>query len=379
MDMRLSRRGFVVSAGLTAALAAQAKFMASAAAAERVGLKDAYRDRFLIGAAINTDIASGKHPDVTDIIKRDFGSVTPENSMKWGSLRTADGGWQWEEADLFMNFARQHNLHAVGHTLAWHGQTPESVFKDAKGAYIGAADLAKKMEAHITTLVGRYRGQLHAWDAVNEAIGDDNQMRKSHYFNILGEGFIDKAFHLAHEVDPKAHLLYNDYNIERGGKREACVALLKRLKSRGVPVHGIGIQAHVAVDGPSISEIEQSIVAYAELGLRVHFTELDVDVLPQVWNLPVAEISTRFEYKPERDPFKNGLTTAANDKLSSRYEELFKLFIKHKDKIDRVTLWGVSDDASWLNDFPIRGRTAHPLLFDRQRQPKDAYRRVLAL
>ncbi|MFG6429024.1 endo-1,4-beta-xylanase [Roseateles sp. LYH14W] len=379
MDMRSSRRNFVVSSGLTAALAGQVKFMALAAAAERTGLKEAYRDRFLIGAAINTSIASGKHPDITEIIQRDFSSVTPENSMKWGSVRAADGGWKWEEADHFMNFAAQHNLHAVGHTLAWHGQTPDSVFKNAKGDYIKPAELTKKMEEHITTIVGRYKGKLHAWDAVNEAVGDDNQMRKSHYFNILGEQFIDKAFHLAHEVDPKAHLMYNDYNIERGGKREACAELLKRLKKRGVPVQGIGIQAHVAVDGPSISDIEKSIVAYADLGLRVHFTELDVDVLPQVWNLPVAEISTRFEYKPERDPFKSGLTKEANDKLSSRYEELFKLFIKHKDKIDRVTLWGVSDDASWLNDFPIRGRTAYPLLFDRKRQPKDAYRRVLAL
>jgi endo-1,4-beta-xylanase len=155
--------------------------------------------------------------------------------------------------------------------------------------------------------------------------------------------------------------------------------MVEALKKRGVPVHGLGIQAHVAVDGPSIADIEQSILAFAELGLRVHFTELDVDVLPQVWNLPVAEISTRFEYRPERDPFKDGLTQEMNDKLSSRYEDLFKLFIKHKDKIDRVTLWGVSDDASWLNGFPIRGRTAYPLLFDRKHQPKDAYQRVLAL
>ncbi len=377
--MQSSRRKFVFGSSVAAAFAGQLKYMAFANAAEKTGLKDAYKDRFLIGAAINTAIASGRHPDITEIIKRDFGSVTPENSMKWGSVRTPVGGWKWEEADHFMNFATQHQLHAVGHTLAWHGQTPNSVFKDAKGNYIQPAELAKKMEEHITTIVGRYKGKLHAWDAVNEAIGDDNQMRKSHYFNILGEAFIDKAFHLAHEVDPKAHLMYNDYNIERAGKREACVALLQRLQQRGVPVHGVGIQAHVAVDGPSVAEIEASILAFSALGLRVHFTELDVDVLPQVWNLPVAEISTRFEYKPERDPFKAGLTQEMSDKLSSRYEELFKLFIKHKDKIDRVTLWGVSDDASWLNDFPIRGRTAYPLLFDRSHQPKDAYRRLLAL
>nr|AQQ74434.1 GH10 Xylanase [uncultured bacterium]AWD75443.1 xylanase [uncultured bacterium] len=377
--MQSTRRKFLIGSGLAAAVASQMKLTAMAAAAEKTGLKDAYKDRFLIGAAINTSIASGQQADITEIIKRDFNSVTPENSMKWESVRTADGGWKWEEADHFMNFATQHKLHAVGHTLAWHSQIPESVFKNEKGDYIKPAELSKKMEEHITTIVGRYKGKLHAWDVVNEAVGDDNQMRKSHYFNILGEEFIDKTFHLAHEVDPKAHLMYNDYNIEKDGKREACIEMLKRLQKRGVPIQGLGIQGHIAVDGPSIADIEKSILAYAALGLRVHFTELDIDVLPQIWNLPVAEISTRFDYKPERDPFKNGLTKEMNDKLSARYEELFKLFIKHKDKIDRITLWGVSDDATWLNDFPIRGRTAYPLLFDRKHQPKDAYYRILNL
>lgn len=373
----ISRRKFMLASG--AGLMATQLKMTVMAAAKKTGLKDAYKDRFLIGAAINTPIAIGKYPDITEIIKRDFSSVTPENSMKWESVRTPEGGWKWEEADHFMNFATQHNLHAVGHTLAWHSQIPDSVFKNEKGEYISAAELSKKMEEHITTIVGRYKGKLAAWDVVNEAVGDDNQMRKSHYYNILGEEFIDKAFHLAHEVDPKAHLMYNDYNIEKDGKREATIEMLKRLIKRGVPIHGLGIQGHIAVDGPSIADIEKSILAYAGLGLRVHFTELDIDVLPQVWDLPVAEVSTRFEYRPERDPFKDGISKEMNDRLSARYEELFKLFIKHKDKIDRVTLWGVSDDATWLNDFPIKGRTAYPLLFDRKHQPKDAYYRLLKL
>ena len=314
----------------------------------------------MIGAAINTAIASGRHPDITEIIKRDFGSVTPENSMKWGSVRTPVGGWKWEEADHFMNFATQHQLHAVGHTLAWHGQTPNSVFKDAKGNYIQPAELAQEDGgAHHHHRRALQRASCTPGTPSMKPLATTTRCARATTSNILGEAFIDKAFHLAHEVDPKAHLMYNDYNIERAGKREACVALLQRLQQRGVPVHGVGIQAHVAVDGPSVAEIEASILAFSALGLRVHFTELDVDVLPQVWNLPVAEISTRFEYKPERDPFKAGLTQEMSDKLSSRYEELFKLFI-NKDKIDRVTLWGVSDDASWLNDFPIRGRTAYP-------------------
>lgn len=373
----ISRRKFML--GSSIGLMASQLPLHAMAAAQKTGLKDAYKDRFLIGAAINASIARGEHEDITEIIKRDFSSLTPENAMKWESVRTTDGEWKWTDSDQFVNFATQHKLHAVGHTLAWHSQIPDSVFKNKNGEYIQPKELLKKMEEHITTIVGRYKGKLAAWDVVNEAVGDDNQMRKSHYYNILGEDFIDKAFHLAHEVDPKAHLMYNDYNIEKDGKREAALEMLKRLIKRGVPIHGLGIQGHIAVDGPSIADIEKSIVAYADLGLRVHFTELDIDVLPQVWNLPVAEISTRFDYKPERDPFKNGLSKEMNDKLSSRYEELFKLFIKHKDKIDRITLWGVSDDATWLNDFPIKGRTSYPLLFDRKHQPKDAYYKILAL
>jgi len=173
--------------------------------------------------------------------------------------------------------------------------------------------------------------------------------------------------------------MYNDYGTERAGKREACTALLKRMKERGVPVSGVGIQAHLHIDEPSVEEIEKSIVDFASLGLRVHFTELDIDVLPNVWKIPVADISTRFEYKPERDPYKSGLPAEIEHKLTQRWESLFKLFIKHRDKIERITTWGISDDHSWLNHFPIRGRTNYPLLFDRKHQPHEAYYKLLSL
>jgi endo-1,4-beta-xylanase len=269
----------------------------------------------------------------------------------------------------------------VGHCLAWHSQVPVSVFKDTSGNYVSAEELKKKMQEHISTVVGRYKGKIHSWDAVNEAIADSdgNPMRPSHYFNILGEQFIDTAFHVAHEADPHVHLIYNDYGIESGNKRHACIELLKRLQQRGVPVNGVGIQAHLKIDEPAVDDIEKSIVDFAALGLRVHFTELDIDVLPNVWKTPVAEISTRFEYKPERDPYINGLPEEIEDKLAARWESLFKVFIKHRDKIERVTTWGISDDGSWLNNFPIRGRTNYALLFDRKHQPHEAYYKLLAL
>jgi len=362
------------------ALLSQLSSAALAKAIKRTGLKDYYAKDFKVGAAVGGRILGGDQ-ELETILVREFNSTTPENCLKWEALRTPDNGWKWTTADAYVDLGTRNHMYVVGHCLAWHSQVPQTVFKKPDGEYVSADELKQKMTEHISTVVTRYKGRINAWDAVNEAIGDEpgNPMRKSHYFNILGEQFIDHAFHVAHEADPAAHLMYNDYGTERAGKREACIALLKRLKERGVPVNGVGIQAHVHIDEPSVDEIEKSIIDFAALGLRVHFTELDMDVLPSVWNIPVADIATRFEYKPERDPYKEGLPKDIEEKLARRWEELFKLFIKYRDKIERVTLWGISDDQSWLNNFPIRGRTNYPLLFDRKHQPHEAYYKLLAL
>lgn len=375
--MKLSRRQLLALTGTSAAVLASAKLQAAQKAAESTGLKDAYKKDFLIGAALNTKIIADDDLAYNTWFLREFNSITPENCMKWEALRTEDFGWTFDDADKFVAYGEKYGLHMVGHTLTWHSQTPDSVFfKDGK--YISKEELTKRQVTHVQTVVERYKGRLPVWDAVNEAVGDDNQMRKSHWYNVLGEEFIDTTFHTAHEVDPKAHLMYNDYNNERPEKRAATIELLKRLQKRKVPVHGVGMQAHINVD-TDMQLFEDSILEYAKLGLRIDITELDIDVLPLVWDLPVAEISTRFEYKPERDPYRDGLSQDMQDKLSRAYESLFKILLKHRDKVDRVTFWGASDDATWLNGFPIRGRVNHPLLFDRNHKPKDAYFRLLDL
>lgn len=374
--MKIGKRDFLLS-GATAFLTGQ--FSMAPLANMQTGLKDAFKSRFLMGAAINTEIATHQHPDLTHIVKRDFNSITPENAMKWESVRSHTGEWTWGQADAFMAFAEANKLHAVGHCLAWHSQIPDSVFKTSSGDYIKPHELDSKIKNHVSTLVDRYKGKLAVWDAVNEAVGDDNKMRQSHYFNILGEQFIDKVFHYAHDADAKAHLIYNDYNNEQLGKRGATLELLKRLKKRGVPIQGVGMQLHLGINNPSIEDIEDSIEDYSELGLRVHITEMDIDVLPSIWNLPVADIAKRFDYSEEKDPFKYEITKSMDDQLARRYEAMFKLFIKHQEKIDRVTLWGVSDDTTWLNNFPVKGRTNYPLLFDRKHQTKEAYKKLLAL
>ena len=375
--MNISRRQLLALTGATAAMTT-AKLQAAEKASAAAGLRDAYKNDFLIGAALSASIIQKQDPQLVALINKDVNSITPENCMKWGEVRNEDGSWKWQDADAFVDFGTKHKLHMVGHTLGWHSQIPDSVFKNKDGSYISKTELAKKQKEHITTIVGPYKGKLAAWDVVNEAVGDDGKMRDSHWYKIMGDDFLVNAFNLAHEVDPKAHLMYNDYNNERPEKRQATIDMIKRLQPRGTPIHGLGMQAHIGLE-TNMQDFEDSILAYSALGLKIHLTELDIDVLPSVWNLPVAEISTRFEYKPERDPYTKGLPKEIDEKLAKAYESLFKILLKHRDKIDRVTFWGVSDDASWLNDFPINGRTNYPLLFNRQHQPKAAYFRLLDL
>lgn len=376
--MNISRRQLLAMTGAATTLAASVKLQAAEKASAATGLKDAYKEDFLIGAALSASIIKQQEPGLMALVTKEFNSITPENCMKWGELYNPNGSWKWQDADAFVEFGTKHNLHMVGHTLGWHSQIPDAVFKDKNGNYISKAELEQKQKNHITTLVERYKGKLAAWDVVNEAVGDDNKMRDSHWYKIMGDDFLVNAFNLAHEVDPKAHLMYNDYNNERPEKRAATIEMIKRLQARGTPIHGLGMQAHIGLE-TNLQDFEDSILAYSALGLKIHLTELDIDVLPSVWNLPVAEISTRFEYKPERDPYTKGLPKKVETKLAKAYESLFKILIKHRDKVDRVTFWGVSDDASWLNDFPIKGRTNYPLLFDRQHAPKAPYFRLLDL
>ena len=376
--MTISRRKLLASTALLGALA-QLKHAAFAKAVADTGLKDHYQKDFLIGTAVSSASLAENDSKMLGLIAREFNSITAENAMKWGPIRPTLDNWQWELADKFVDFGTRNKMHIVGHTLVWHSQVPDSVFVDEKGKPLNKKALLKVMEEHVTTLMERYKGRIPAWDVVNEAIEDDGQWRQSPWYKATGTDYIARAFQLAHEIDPKAHLMYNDYNMAMPGKRAGVVAMLKEFKKKGVPIHGVGLQGHVGMGHPELAELEASIVAYAEQGVRVHITELDVDVLPSVWGITGADVATRFQYRPEIDPYINGLTAEAEEALSERYVALFKIFLKHRDKIDRVTLWGVSDNLSWLNDFPVPGRTNYPLLFDRELKPKAAYFRLLDL
>jgi endo-1,4-beta-xylanase len=298
--------------------------------------------------------------------------------MKWGVIHPKEDVWRFEEPDKLVEFAEKNKMQVQGHVLVWHSQIPRDIFTAPDGNQASKELLLKRMETHIHTVVDRYKGRIRSWDVVNESITPEDGFRKTKWLEICGPEFMERAFQYAHDADPNCLLIYNDYNEEHPKRRDFIVELVKQYKKKGIPIHGIGMQAHLNLDSPDLTLWEKAIEAYASVGMKISITELDVDVLPYDWKRS-AEISTNAAYKETLDPYKDGLPKEIEDKLTRRYEEIFKILLRHRDVVDRVTFWGTSDDQSWKNNFPMRGRTNYPLLFDRQHKPKDAYFAVAGL
>ncbi len=271
-------------------------------------------------------------------------------------------------ADKYVAYGQSHKMSIVGHTLIWHSQLSPFV-KNIRSR----DSLLLFMTNHINTVAGRYAGKVNSWDVVNEALNEDGTLRNSIFLDKMGEDYIRKAFELAAKAAPNTELYYNDFNIEQPKKRAGRNCVDKKLKASGTRIDGIGIQAHWNMKGIPLQDIENSILEYSALGLKVSFTELDISCLPNPWDLKGAEVNQNFEGSPAMNPYPGGLPDSLQLKLAKCYEDLFKLFIKYKDKIERVTFWGVNDGQSWLNNWPIKGRTNYPLLFDRNFKGKPAF------
>ena len=340
-------------------------------------LKHAYEPHFLIGAALNERQFSEQAEAEAALVKAQFSTISPENALKWEPLQPREGTFNFGPADRYVAFGEKHGLVVIGHTLVWHNQTPDWVFKDDEGDPVDRDTLLARMRDHIFTVVGRYRGRIHGWDVVNEALNEDGTLRESPWLNIIGEDYIEKAFQFAHEADPSAELYYNDFNIENEPKWRGAVALIKRLQEKGVRITGVGLQNHVNLTWPTPEQLSAAIQAFADLGLRVVITELEIDPLPSAFEYSSAEITRRADLRAELNPYSEGFPAEQQERQARRFAEIFQVYLKHRDVIDRVTLWGVHDGASWLNDWPVRGRTSHPLLFDRQLRPKPAFDAVL--
>ena len=337
-------------------------------------LKNHFKNAFLIGAALNASEIEERNPAETSLILAQFNSITPENVMKCEVIQPGWNEYHFDLADKYVAFGLKHQMFIVGHTLIWHSQLSPFVKN------IQSSDsLLLFMTNHINTVAGRYAGKVNSWDVVNEALNEDGTLRHSIFYEKLGEDYIRRAFELAARAAPNTELYYNDYNIEQPKKRAGVIALVKKLKAAGTRIDGIGIQGHWSIQGPPLKEIENSILEYSALGLKISFTELDLTCLPNPWDLKGSDVNQNFEGSPLMNPYPNGLPDSVQTKLETRYVELFKLFIKYKDKIERVTFWGVNDGQSWLNSWPIKGRTNYPLLFDRNFKPKPAFEKVIGL
>jgi len=367
---------------------------------DSLALKDAFKEHFLVGAAINRSQATGRSvgrrpleqvEQEVALIKAQFNQITAENDLKWQHVHPREGakGYDFGPADAFVEFGEKHGLHLVGHTLVWHNQTPDWVFAgrnpppesanppgkrqsgNMRPVYAGPRAsreaLLERMREHIHTVVGRYRGRVKVWDVVNEALtdgGPENVLRNSLWLQIIGPDYIAKAFQYAHEADPAAILRYNDYALEDPVKVQKLVTLIKSLQKQNVPIHAIGTQAHLNVTTGTFDQIDRSLTEIAKLGLPIHVTELDIN------SAQGGQRNTGAEIAANANATQGGLVADADERLARAYEGVFRAIMKHRDTVKVVTFWGVNDAVSWR-------RTGNPLLFDGRSQPKPAFGAVM--
>ena len=330
------------------------------------GLKDAYKDYFSIGVAVNMRNIS--NPEQIAIIKKDFNSITAENDMKPQPTEPAYGQFNWENADKIANFCRSNGIKLRGHCLMWHAQIGEWMYKDEKGDLVSKEKLFQNMKHHITAIVERYKDVVYAWDVVNEAISDGgwqggrrgmgehpSPYRNSPLYQIAGDEFIKKAFIYAREADPNVLLFYNDYNAADPGKRDRIYNMVKSMKEEGVPIDGIGMQGHYNVYGPSMEDVDAALTKYSTIVKHIHITELDIRAN--------QEMGGQLNFSRDGGNISQVVKTLQED----QYARLFKVLRKHKDVVDNVTFWNLSDRDSWL------GARNYPLPYDENYKPKRVY------
>jgi GH35 family endo-1,4-beta-xylanase len=332
-------------------------------------IKDVYKDHFLIGAA--GDLPGNYSDQEKALVKEHFNVVTPENCMKPALVHPREDVWRFERPDALVKWCADNNIAVFGHTLVWHAQTNDWFFRDADKATV-----TRRLKEHIHTLVGRYKGKVRGWDVVNEAINDGGDartagtenLRNSSWLKSLGPEFLTLAFKFAHEADPEAELYYNDYGIEAGPKHESSMVLLRRLLKEGAPVHGVGIQGHWSTRGVPYAALDKAIADYASLGLKVSITELDVTIR----GTSGGQLGPRRGPGGRRPPGRSTTPPSAEDLKAQAhaYARLFAIFIKHKDVVDRVTFWGLSDRRTWRFG-------QHPLIFDAENRRKPAYAAIV--
>ncbi|HBA13385.1 MAG TPA: endo-1,4-beta-xylanase [Bacteroidales bacterium] len=365
-----------------------ASVLAAGNAFSQKTLKSAYADAFMMGCAINSQIVSGRDSRSTEIILQQFNAVSPENDMKAEVIHPRPDTWNFEPADRFVKFANDNNLWSLGHTLVWHNQTPDFFFNHPDGTPKTKDEMVETMRSYIEKVAGHFAGKIDAWDVVNEIIDNDGSYRKTVWTNAFegdGDELVRLAFKFASQYDPNAELYYNDFNAWRPTKRDGIARMVRMLQEHGIRIDGVGIQAHWGLNFPKNEYIIAAIDTFAALGVKVMITEMDVDVLPltregqvigRILQDPLFQLE---EFEIYLDPYKTGLPDDVQERLTDRYRELMQIFYDRRDKIDRVTFWGLHDGMSWKNGYPIPNRTNYPLLFNRDRTPKPAFHAILEI
>ncbi|MCH3994398.1 MAG: endo-1,4-beta-xylanase [Prevotella sp.] len=342
-------------------------------------LKDVIGKYFLIGTAVTVDQIEGRDPKAASIIKNQFNSIVAENCMKPMYLEPLEGKFYWVQADSLVQFGLKNHMKVIGHVLLWHNQTAPWMFKNHCGELPNREEMIQRMHNYIDSVVGHFKGKIFGWDVINEAILEDGSYRKSTWYRAIGPEYFELAFKFAHEADPNAELYYNDYSMSNPRKRASVIKLIKRLKAAGCRIDAVGLQSHNGYNYPNLKEYEKSIQSFIAAGVKVQFTELDINMLPNPNEFGGADISQKFSYKKSLNPYVKGLSKEAQRIFNNQYLAFFKLYRKYAPHVNRVTLWGVSDNNSWLNDWPIPGRTNYPLLFDRKYHPKPIVRDIIKL
>jgi endo-1,4-beta-xylanase len=332
-------------------------------------LAEATKGKFLFGVAVNMQQVNGVNAKESELIAKEFNSIVAENCMKPQPIHPEENKFVWTDADKVVAFGEKNKQAVTGHCLIWHSQIGRWFFVDDSGKDVTPEVLKERMRQHVITIAGRYKGRVKGWDVVNEAFEDNGTYRNSKFYQILGKDFIKYAFQFAHEADPNAELYYNDYNVETSAKCDAIVELVKELKAAGYRIDAVGSQAHMNMDSPTVDATEASFKKLKAAGVKILITEWDISILPSPYS--GANISTNFAYSREMDPYREGVPDSVQQKWNKRVLDMFELFLKYNDVVDRVTVWGLNDSLSWLNNFPIRGRKDYPVLFDPNNQPKS--------
>lgn len=352
---------------------------------EYIPLKDLYADHFLVGnilaGGIDGNSLFRQDKEELALLIGEFNCLTAENSMKMQYVQPEEGVFNFKSSDALLHIADKAEMEVVGHALVWHHQVPHWIFKDSEGNPVSREVLIQRMKDHIFEVVGRYKGKIKYWDVVNEAVDlryENGQQvafyRESPWYTIIGEDYIELAYRFAHEADPDALLLYNDYSMTDLVKTQFVADMVSELKGKGIPIHGIGMQGHWHLEWPSSRNLRKALDILSAVNVKVSISELDLRVLPHPKETEMgADIRLNIERLNELDPYTKGIPEKMLKKQAKKYASLFKVFLEYSDVIERVSFWGVVDHHSWLRDWPVKGRTVYPALFDRDYSPKPAY------